>query len=457
MNRRGVLLPIVVCAATAAALLGVPATLGYDPWAWLVWGREVGHLDLDTTAGPSWKPLPVLATTVVGWFGSAAPAVWLVVARTGTLLTLVGVHRLAHRLAGRLAGGLAPALLLLTPDAGPRFLRLFLEGHSAPWTAGLAVWAVERHLAGRRWTALALLGLLALDRPEAWPFVGAYGLWLGTHERDRRSWGWIGAIGTGVPLLWFGGDWWGSGSPFHGADAAQVLAHESGRLGSALRRAWTCVVPPAWVASVIGALDGGRRRVFDLPALLVLALAWAGLVIAMSAGLGYAAVARFYLPSAALVCVAAAVSLARIVERLPTARARLAWLVAAAAVTAPSAIGRVSNLGALLDEVQGQAESVADLANTVEQVGDVKGLLDRCGPLAIDTGSVDRVALAWHAGVPIAEVARSSGPPRGVMVVRAGGRTERGVIGQTDATRLAGHGIWSLYVIACPAAGPQRG
>ena len=35
----------------------------YDPWAWIIWGREVAHLDLVTTTGPSWKPLPVIFTT----------------------------------------------------------------------------------------------------------------------------------------------------------------------------------------------------------------------------------------------------------------------------------------------------------------------------------------------------------------------------------------------------------
>ena len=32
----------------------------YDPWAWLIWGRELLHGGLETAAGPSWKPLPVL-------------------------------------------------------------------------------------------------------------------------------------------------------------------------------------------------------------------------------------------------------------------------------------------------------------------------------------------------------------------------------------------------------------
>ena len=46
----------------AALSLLLPWALAFDPLAWLVWGREIGRLALDTTTGPSWKPFPVLFT-----------------------------------------------------------------------------------------------------------------------------------------------------------------------------------------------------------------------------------------------------------------------------------------------------------------------------------------------------------------------------------------------------------
>jgi len=67
----------------AALSLLIPSTPSYDPWAWLVWGKEIVHLDLHTTGGPSWKPLPMLFTTLFAVFGKAQPDLWLVVARTG--------------------------------------------------------------------------------------------------------------------------------------------------------------------------------------------------------------------------------------------------------------------------------------------------------------------------------------------------------------------------------------
>ena len=36
-----------------ALSLLIPSTPSYDPWAWLVWGREIVHLNLHTTGGPS--------------------------------------------------------------------------------------------------------------------------------------------------------------------------------------------------------------------------------------------------------------------------------------------------------------------------------------------------------------------------------------------------------------------
>ena len=52
------LLLAAVALLIAALSLLIPSTPSYDPWAWLVWGSEIVHLDLHTTGGPSWKPLP---------------------------------------------------------------------------------------------------------------------------------------------------------------------------------------------------------------------------------------------------------------------------------------------------------------------------------------------------------------------------------------------------------------
>src|SRR5881394_848932 len=81
-----------------AISLLIPSTPSYDPWAWLVWGREIAHFKLHTTGGPSWKPLPVIFTTLFAPFGKAAPDLWLVVARAGAVMAAAMVFRLSWRL-----------------------------------------------------------------------------------------------------------------------------------------------------------------------------------------------------------------------------------------------------------------------------------------------------------------------------------------------------------------------
>src|SRR2546429_6462860 len=84
--------------AIAALSLLIPSTPSYDPWSWLVWGREIAHFDLVTTGGPTWKPLPVIFTTVFSLFGSASPDLWLVVARAGALVAVAMTFKIAWRI-----------------------------------------------------------------------------------------------------------------------------------------------------------------------------------------------------------------------------------------------------------------------------------------------------------------------------------------------------------------------
>src|SRR5436309_12425252 len=91
--------PLFVVGLTLLTFL-MPSAPTYDPWAWIVWGREVLHLDLSTVDGPSWKPLPVLLTTPFALFGPLAPDLWLFAARAGTIAGVVMAWRVARRLGG---------------------------------------------------------------------------------------------------------------------------------------------------------------------------------------------------------------------------------------------------------------------------------------------------------------------------------------------------------------------
>ena len=85
-------------------------------------------------------------------------------------------------------------------------------GNSEALLAALVLWAFERHLDGRRDHALYLAFAGALLRPEVWPFLGLYGLWLWFAEPWLRTR--LVVLGALVPALWFLPEWWGSGDPF---------------------------------------------------------------------------------------------------------------------------------------------------------------------------------------------------------------------------------------------------
>src|SRR2546423_2613209 len=82
--------PYLLILAAAIVLAGIslllPSSPAYDPWAWIVWGRQISHLGLITIGGPTWKPLPVIFTTAFSPFGAAASDLWLVGARAGGIM-----------------------------------------------------------------------------------------------------------------------------------------------------------------------------------------------------------------------------------------------------------------------------------------------------------------------------------------------------------------------------------
>jgi hypothetical protein len=265
---------VPVAVALAAVSLLLPWALAFDPQAWVVWGRDASRFALDTSGGPSWKPLPVVVTTPLALTGDPAPALWLVVARAGGLLALAGAWVLAARLGGTVAGVAAALVMALSPW----WLFNTALGNSEGLLAASALWAVVAHLAGHRRAALALGTAAALLRPEVWPFLGLYGLWLWRNEPAARAA--VVAAGVVVPVLWIGPDVLGIG----GALSASRAARGEPSIGSAaledvpglavLADAVALLTVPATLAAVAGTIAGRRLA----HALAAAALAWIAIV-----------------------------------------------------------------------------------------------------------------------------------------------------------------------------------
>src|ERR671915_1113997 len=314
------LIPISACVGLAALSLLLPSEPSYDPWAWLVWGWEIAHLELDTEGGPSWKPLPVALLAPATTLGGDLPvALWVVIARAGALLAMVLAYRLAERLTGgpaplrAVAGATATVFLVLTPD----WFQLAAHASEAPMAVALMLWAVERHLDGRRGHALALGALVSLMRPELFPFLAAYALWLAWIEPGRRRV--VATLLVAIPLAWVVPEWIGSGDPLDGGSQARSepywsLSHAERPWLRALERVHNHAgLAVELLAAAAVAAAAFRRPAAHAQAVLALAAA-AALEAALFVGMtqaGFSGNPRYVLPALAVTCVLAGVGAAR--------------------------------------------------------------------------------------------------------------------------------------------------
>ena len=204
LERHGAQMALIIlgCLAISALTLVFPSTPTYDPWAWILWGREIAHFDLVTEGGPSWKPFPMFFTVPFSFFGQdLAPYLWLWVARAGGLFGCVMAYRVAYRFSGgRIYGVLAGVSAFAALLSSNKYVRDAALGNSEPILAAVVLWAFERHLDGRRDHALYLGVAAALLRPEAWPFLALYGLWLWFFEPRLRLR--LVAFAVFVPACW---------------------------------------------------------------------------------------------------------------------------------------------------------------------------------------------------------------------------------------------------------------
>jgi hypothetical protein len=402
---------LAVFACVALALISaavLPTVPSYDPWSWIVWGREVSdpHLSFVVSGGPSWKPLPFMFTTLWGLFGSAAPTLWVITARAGGLLGIAAAWKLASRLvdggwAGAFAGLLAVIGVVLTQD----WFYYFLRGTSEVMLIGVSLWAVDRLLDGHKTQAFLLAVAAGLIRPEWWPFIGLYALWLWFREPKFRSWKMRLLILAGLfslPFFWFVPPWVGSGDPFL---AATHAAEYNGHLGSdplraVIGRGIDLQVLPALIAAVLAvAIGWWRDRDWLLLAMGAGIAAWWVVVIGMTLD-GYPGLERFYLPAAALTCVLGGVGIVRVAllagAVLEQHRTAVAVVVAAAlvAVSIPFTTTRITEARAAGPAASQAVSILNQLSEAVVAVGGHQGVFPCKSSFAAVNHSV-QTALAW--------------------------------------------------------------
>jgi hypothetical protein len=389
------------CLALAVASLALPSAPTYDPWAWIVFGRElvVPGPGFSTLASTGWKPLAVLFTAPLALAGPAAPSLWLVVVRSAALAALIVAFRLAARAGGPIAGAIAMLALLACSD----WLRYLSAGNVEPLVVALVLGAIELHLRNRRGGAFLLGALAGLARPEVWMLVGVYAVYLLLSE---RCW-WPLVLGVpGMLALWIVPDWLGSGDLLHTFHLARISAEPRSLQGTGspalelLRGAAGIEPAPVWIGALCGVAFGWRARDRTVGALAVVAAAWALPTVAGTA-LGYPAVPRYLVVPAAISCVLAGIGLVAVARLASGLRSRAALAAVLVAVSAPFAVSRVIGLAHQAADANARAEQLSALWRAVDQARR-RAPVARLHPV-VEPGALAN-GLAWKLNLPLDDV-----------------------------------------------------
>jgi hypothetical protein len=461
------LLILIGCLGLAAATLLLPSIPSYDAWSWLIWGREVIHLDLSTTGGPTWKPLPVLFTTVFALFGKAAPGLWIVVARASGFMALVLAFRVARRLVGPGVPGLAAgAIAAVGVATAPGFFRMMGLATSEGLLMALSLLALDRHMAGRHRAAFVAGFFVGLLRPDAWPLLAVYGIWL--VRRDRSSWPLVAGLAALIPAAWLLPEWWGSGDPLRGSHRAKLpdrttyLAYLH-PARQALHDAWHCVLQPIGLGAALAlALElGGFARRRPRAEVLVAAagaVAWLAIVVVMVAR-GYAGTPRYFMGAAAVIAMLGGVGwggLASVVGALAGSRRAIA-----------SVLGAVVGIGAFAliaryerPELPGERDEARSIREAARARDTLPAAIDRaggrrrilaCGPAR--TLAAARPIVAWYLDAPERRIATHRRRHGFVIQIRRHGSDHFGPRAPAGARTVARVGDWRILSGRCVRAG----
>jgi len=460
--------------ALAALSLLYPSTPSYDPWGWLLWGREIIHLKLDTVGYNSFKPLPVLFTVPFALFGRAQPDLWLLVARAGAIFAVLMAAKLAARLtiwfgaspAGRrgvsrlVAYGpaiLAGAVAALSVLIASQYIRDAALGYSECLGAGMVLLAIDRHLDDKPRQAFAIGFIPALDRPEIWAFWGLYGLYL--WRRDPAARKLVVALFVLVPCLWFLPSLWGSGHLLGGVTRALHPRRNSAAFTKCpfcteMKAAWQLTLSRDKVVGILvavgaaiavgralrgrtGTLRAAVREQAHRPVGIVLALAVMSIIwfveISAMTQYGFSGNQRYLIVGGALLVVLGAVGWGLAAWKLGQLLARWLRPVTGAAVAValgalafllvPGWVGSNFSLGKLNHAMRYQAELRSDLVTIIGRAGGAKKIV-ACGK--VQTEDFQKPMVAWYLGLKTVEANdsrsnlhyRRSQPPNVILQTR---------------------------------------
>jgi hypothetical protein len=304
-----------------------------------------------------------------------------------------------------------------------------------------------------------LVAAEGLMRPEAWPFLLAYGAWLFWKQPRMRIWVVLGLVAQ--PVGWFGPPWISTGEALMAATHAQEFNGHLGTnwLATIVNRALT--LQPVMALGFAGgavALTLWRERDRYTLTLAAATLAWWLIVIAET-GRGYPGLQRFLLPAAATACVLAGVGVVRVAAVLGQLISKAAGRVEFALVATAVAIvvfvaGGYLSLGQRVKFVRIQQVQAAntrlylnELDVAVRKLGGTRKLLP-CRASVVTVNHTMQPELAWELGTTLAPVQSRLRRP-GVAFVAEWRPFSGGLLppapGLEPHRFLGKFGVWRVY------------
>jgi hypothetical protein len=413
LARTGVdLVAVAVCFSLALiAQAALPSLPSYDPFSWIIWGHELAHqvigphLPFVIHGGPSWKPLPVLFTTIFGFFGHDQVVLWIILSRAvgfyGLYLAFVLGARLGAtdrwRVAGPLAGVLAAVAVAMMLD----WIHFMFRATSEPLTVTAALLWVDWHLRDRRLLALSAGTALALMRPESSVFLGLYALWClwklpGVWRRLV-----VLAELTLIPVAWVVPPWLAEGKPFMSANQARDFKGNRGLdvYTVALTRADHLLVWPVLAAALGMTLIALWRREWFPVTLAGICLAYLAIVEVMTIH-GYPGLTRFLLPAGALMCVLAGAGVVRLAALAGGSAASTVVVVALLAIAAPFSVARLTDYGHEHGEATDAVRSYDAMVLAADRLGGAQRMWP-CPTSVVAINHTVQPSLAWALDVPL--------------------------------------------------------
>ena len=425
----------LLCAAAALLTMWpLDAITGPDPNAWLTWSHSlVGGHGIDFRFGPAWKPLPVFTTVPLGLLGNGfAAGAWLFIVRFSLFWCSGALFLLVRREAGLLAAVVAAVL----PFTIRPWVNVGVAGESETVALALVLTAGLAHLGGRRLTAVSLLTLAGLSRPEVWPLIVLYIAWRAkAGERDMLV---AGAASVAVLVLsWVvlpkaldtSGGAFGStsGHSLHDASLRTIVDNTLG------------VIPPkAWVLIPFGLVGAWMNRRWTI---LVLAIGAAALVIEITllwalhppiSQTGYTPVLRYFAAVGVLLCGVAGQGGETLRDLFPKGAARMAGSALVVLIVAWSLVASVDGTRNSINRAKATAKSTDGAVAAVSAAGGVERI-KACFPATFSNFSAISWDVARRLGIPLSDTTTKPHAPS-VSINFTGG----GAFLETPAPKFGG-------------------